>query len=80
MSRKDNGWDAVAARFFATLKVERVPESLFRTRVQAAAAIRKSSEVFYNRMRRHALLGYLSPRDVERCHDPLTLQLKPGVH
>ena len=72
MSRKGNCWDnAVAESFFATLKVELVHESLFRTRAQATAEIFEYIEVFYNRIRRHSFLGYLSPQEFERRHDLL---------
>ena len=50
MSRKGDCWDnAVAESFFATLKVEFVHESLFRTRAQATSEIFEYIEVFYNR-------------------------------
>ena len=72
MSRKGNRWDnAVDESFFATLKVELVHESLFRTRAQATAEIFEYIEVFYNRIRRHSFLGYLSPQEFERRHDLL---------
>lgn len=72
MSRKGNCWDnAVAESFFATLKVELVYESIFRTRAQAKAAIFEYIEVFYNRVRRHSSIGYVSPLEFERDNIPL---------
>ena len=72
MSRKGNCWDnAVAESFFATLKVEFIHESLFRTRSQATTEIFEYIEVFYNRMRRHSFLGYLSPQEFESNYVPL---------
>ena len=72
MSRKGNCWDnAVAESFFATLKVEFVHETLFRTRAQATREIFEYIEVFYNRVRRHSSIGYLSPMDFERNYVPL---------
>jgi len=72
MSRKGNCWDnAVAESFFATLKVEFVHESLFRTRAQATSEIFEYIEVFYNRERRHSFLGYVSPLEFENNHVPL---------
>ncbi len=69
MSRKGDCWDnAVAESFFATLKVELIHESLFRTRAAASAAIFEYIEAFYNRVRRHSFLGYLSPQEFERNH------------
>ena len=47
MSRKGNCWDnAVAESFFATLKVEFIHESLFRTRSQATTEIFEYIEAF----------------------------------
>lgn len=69
MSRRGNCWDnAVAESFFATLKVELVRESLFRTRAQATSEIFEYIEVFYNRERRHSSLDYVSPLEFERNH------------
>ena len=67
MPRKGNCWDnAVAESFFATLKVEFVHETLFHTRAQATREIFEYIEVFYNRIRRHSFLGYVSPMEFER--------------
>ncbi len=72
MSRKGDCWDnAVAESFFATLKVEFVHETLFRTRAQAISGIFEYIEVFYNRERRHSSLDYVSPLEFERSHVPL---------
>ena len=72
MSRKGNCWDhAVAESFFATLKVEFIHESLFRTRSQATTEIFEYIEVFYHRMRRHSFLGYVSPQEFESNYVPL---------
>ena len=56
----------VAESFFATLKVEFVHETLFHTRAQATRDIFEYIEVFYNRVRRHSFLGYVSPMEFER--------------
>jgi len=62
MSRKGNCWDnAPMESFFGTLKTERVHHRKYRTRQEAVAEIREYIEVFYNRQRRHASLGNLSP-------------------
>jgi len=74
MSRKGNCWDnAVAESFFATLKVEFVHETLFHTRAQATREIFEYIEVFYNRVRRHSSVGYVSPMDFEKDYVPLHL-------
>ena len=65
MSRTGNCYDnAVMERFFGTLKRE-CPMH-FDTRQQARGAIFEYIEVVYNRVRRHSVLGYLSPVDFER--------------
>jgi len=62
MSRKGNCWDnAPIESFFGTLKTELVHLRKYRTRQEAIADIREYIEVFYNRQRRHASLGNLSP-------------------
>jgi transposase InsO family protein len=72
MSRKGNCWDnAVAESFFATLKVEFIHESTFHTRSQAVTEIFEYIEVFYNRVRRHSFLGYVSPQEFESHYVPL---------
>jgi transposase InsO family protein len=74
MSRKGNCWDnAVAESFFATLKVELVYDSVFPTRSRATAAIFEYIEAFYNRVRRHSFLGYVSPVDFERNNTRLPI-------
>lgn len=62
MSRRGDCWDnSVAESFFATLKKELVDRVRFKTRAEAAATIFEWIEVFYNRRRRHSVLGYRSP-------------------
>jgi transposase InsO family protein len=66
MSRKGDCWDnAVAESFFSTLKTERVHRRLYRSRDAARADIFEYIEVFYNRVRIHSTLGYLSPVQFE---------------
>ncbi len=66
MSRRGNCWDnAVVESFFSTLKLELVYLCVFRTRVEARAAIFEYIEAFYNRKRIHSHLGYLNPIDFE---------------
>jgi len=69
MSRKGNCWDnAVAESFFATLKLELVYRSHWRTRTQARSEVFEYIELFYNRQRRHSALGYLCPNEFELRH------------
>lgn len=66
MSRKGNCFDnAVAESFFGTLKTEMVYLTKYRTRKEARQAIFEYIEVFYNRMRLHSSLGYMSPLEYE---------------
>lgn len=62
MSRKGNCWDnAPMESFWGTLKTELVHHRRFATRNQARQEITEYIEIFYNRMRRQARLGFLSP-------------------
>jgi putative transposase len=67
MSRKGNCWDnAPMESFFATFKTELIYQQQFATRDDARAAIFEYIEVFYNRQRRHASIGNVSPAEFER--------------
>lgn len=62
MSRRGNCWDnAPMESFWGTLKNELVHHRRFRNRNQAIQEITEYIEIFYNRQRRQARLGYLSP-------------------
>ena len=62
MSRRGNCYDnASMENFFGTLKRELVHHRKYRTRQEAIAEISEDIEVFYNRQRRHASLGNISP-------------------
>ena len=59
-------WDnAVAETFFATLKKELVYRSSWPTRRELTGEIFEYIEAFYNPIRRHSTLGYLSPVEFE---------------
>lgn len=67
MSRRGNCWDnAVTESFFGKLKREWVRGKRYRTRQEARQDVFLYLEVFYNRKRRHAFLGYQSPEAFER--------------
>lgn len=67
MSRKGNCWDnAPVESFFATLKKELVYQEKYVTREQAKASLFEYIEVYYNRMRTHSALGYLTPEQYEK--------------
>jgi transposase InsO family protein len=62
MSRKGNCYDNAAMEsFYSTLKKESIYQNHFATRADAHAEIFEFIEVFYNRVRRHSTLGYVSP-------------------
>ena len=66
MSRKGNCWDnAVMESFYRSLKTELIHHEDFQTREEARGAIFEYIEVFYNRLRRHSTLGYISPLEYE---------------
>jgi len=67
MSRKGNYYDnAYMESFFGTLKRELIYGNRFKTRTAARQAIFKYIEVFYNRIRLHSALGYMSPVEYEQ--------------
>ncbi len=67
MSRKGNCYDnAPMESFWGTLKQELVHHRRYATRDEAMREIREYIEVFYNRQRKQARLGYLSPAAYER--------------
>jgi putative transposase len=66
MSRAGNVWDNAAMEsFFSSLKTERTARKTYRTRDEAKADVFDYIERFYNPMRRHSTLGYLSPVEFE---------------
>ena len=69
MSRRGNCHDnACAESFWARLKVELVYRRTFATRDAARQAIFEYIEVFYNRLRLHSALGYVSPESFEKSY------------
>jgi transposase InsO family protein len=71
MSRTAQCWDnAPVESFFASLKRELVHDEHYTTRDQAKASVFEYVEAFYNRARRHSALGYVSPAEFERSHNP----------
>ena len=64
-SRGDCYDNAMAESFFATLEVELIDRSDWSGPAEARAAVFEYIEVFYNRIRRHSGIGYLSPDQFE---------------
>jgi len=70
MSRKGNCWDnACMESFFGSLKTEWLGNKKYKTREEAKSNIFNYIEMFYNRKRRHAALGYLSPAAYEELYE-----------
>ena len=66
MSRKGNCWDNAAMEsFFARLKVESVHAEDLKDKGEAYACIFEYIELFYNNVRRHSAINYLSPKKYE---------------
>ena len=66
MSRRANCWDnAVMESFWGTLKNEWVHHQKYKTRAEAKTDIFEYIEGFYNTVRLHSTLGYLSPVEFE---------------
>lgn len=67
MSRSGTVWDNAAMEsFFSSLKTERIGRNTYRTRDAARADVFGYIERFYNPVRRHSTIGYLSPVEFER--------------
>jgi putative transposase len=67
MSRKGDCYDnAPMESFWGTLKNELVHHRRYRTRQEVIRDITEYIEVFYNRQRRQARLGYVSPAEYEQ--------------
>jgi putative transposase len=67
MSGKGNCYDnAMVETFFKTLKSEMVWRTTFYTRDEAEQAIARYIDGFYNPVRRHSALNFLSPAQFER--------------
>ena len=67
MNRKGTPYDnACAESFFSTIKLEMVYHEHYATRAQAQAAIFEYIEIYYNRQRRNAAIGNISPAEFRR--------------
>jgi len=72
MSRRGNCYDnATAESFWATLKTECFNNLIPATRAQATTMIFDYIETFYNPVRRHSALGFLSPVAFEKQFNPV---------
>jgi len=67
MSGKGNCYDnAMVETFFKTLKSELIWRTVFQTRADAITAIGRYIDGFYNPVRRHSALDFISPVQFER--------------
>lgn len=67
MSRKGDPYDnAVAENFFSCLKCELIHHTHYKNREEAIADVFAYIEAFYNAVRPHASIGYLTPNAYEK--------------
>jgi transposase InsO family protein len=67
MSGKGNCYDnSMVEAFFKTLKSELVWRTAFQTRAEASQALARYIDGFYNPVRRHSALDFVSPAQFER--------------
>ena len=67
MSRSGNAWDSAAMEsFFSSLKTERLSRKVYRTREEARSDVFDYIERFFNPVRKHSKLDFLSPVDFEQ--------------
>jgi putative transposase len=62
--------NALAESFFSSMQIELLDRQRWSNRQELANAIFEWIEAFYNPVRRHSGLDYLSPADYERAHTP----------
>jgi putative transposase len=68
MSRAGEVWDNSAMEsFFSSMKTERMARKVYRTREEIRADVFDYIERFYNPVRRHSTLGYISPIEFEKA-------------
>lgn len=60
--------NAMAESFFASLETELIDRTVWSTHREARMAVFDWIEVFYDRVRRHSALGYLTPAEFEAHH------------
>lgn len=73
MSRKGNCWDnAVAESFFKILKSE-TGYRKYGSIMEAKKEIFEFIEIWYNRMRKHSALGYLTPEQFGKSYKKIAV-------
>ena len=71
--------NAMAESFFATLKCELLDRTTWSTHAEARAALFQFVEGWYNTLRRHSALGYVSPLEFERRHAAAAVDVERPV-
>lgn len=67
MSRPRNAWDNAAMEsFFSSLKTKHIRNKRYRRRDAARADVFDYIEQFYNTVRRHSTISYISPVEFEK--------------
>jgi putative transposase len=67
MSRRGECWDNAAMEsFFSSMKTERLSRKVYQTREEARSDVFDYIERFYNPVRKHSKLDFLSPVDFEQ--------------
>jgi len=65
--------NAVAESFLETLKRELIKDGAYEDRKEAKQEIFKYIELYYNTVRQHSKLGYVSPAEYERENEAMPL-------
>ena len=79
MSGKGNGYDnSRVETVFKTLESELVWRTVFQTRAEASQALARYIDGFYNPIRRHSALDFVSPAQFERRTASQTAPLNRG--
>jgi len=79
MSRADNPYDnAFMESYFSRFKAELLEGGAFESMEDAQTEIFEYIEMYYNPVRRHSSLGYISPLDFENAIDQVQLSTSRG--
>jgi len=79
MSRADNPYDnAFMESYFSRFKAELLEGGAFESMEDAQTEIFEYIEMYYNPVRRHSSLGYISPLDFENTIDQVQLSTSSG--
>lgn len=72
MSRKGNCWDnSVAESFFKSLKAEAINGNKLKTKEDTRLMLFEYIELWYNKIRRHSTLNYLTIEEFEKVNSEI---------